>query len=131
MQERASGWMADFGEGIPYDAVLHSEEGAAAFHNRYAEEWAEVNRKAIREAGRGDEIAFLADPASTRAPVRAPCFGSVTSSSHGLRPSAPKITLAGAAASSPCLGSHHAAIRFHIFESSGLACHPTLPSPAR
>ncbi|MDQ3304124.1 MAG: alpha-glucosidase, partial [Actinomycetota bacterium] len=46
----ASGWMADFGEGLPYDAVLSSGADPKTYHNRYAEEWAEVNREAIREA---------------------------------------------------------------------------------
>ena len=59
LREGASGWMADFGEGLPYDAVLHSGESAAEYHNRYAEEWAEVNREAIREAGREDEVVFF------------------------------------------------------------------------
>jgi sulfoquinovosidase len=55
----ASGWMADFGEGLPYDAVLFSGADPKSYHNRYAEEWAEVNREAIREAGREDDIVFF------------------------------------------------------------------------
>ncbi len=55
----ASGWMADYGEGLPYDAVLFSGADPKTYHNRYAEEWAEVNREAIREAGREDEIVFF------------------------------------------------------------------------
>jgi alpha-glucosidase len=55
----ASGWMADFGEGLPYDAVLFSGADPRSYHNRYAEEWAEVNREAIREAGREDDIVFF------------------------------------------------------------------------
>src|ERR671917_2334709 len=43
-----SGWMADFGEGLPYDAVLFSGVDPRSYHNRYAEVWAEVNREAIR-----------------------------------------------------------------------------------
>ena len=54
-----SGWMADFGEGLPYDAVLSSGESAAGYHNRYAEEWARLNREAIREAGHGDAAVFF------------------------------------------------------------------------
>jgi alpha-glucosidase len=55
----ASGWMADYGEGLPYDAVLFSGADPKSYHNRYAEEWAEVNREAIREAGREDDIVFF------------------------------------------------------------------------
>src|SRR5918995_2267812 len=35
-----SGWMADFGEGLPYDAVLFSGADPRRSHDRYAEEWA-------------------------------------------------------------------------------------------
>ena len=56
---RASGWMADFGEALPFDAVLADGNDPAAWHNRYPEEWAAVNREAMMEAGReGDVIAF-------------------------------------------------------------------------
>jgi alpha-glucosidase (family GH31 glycosyl hydrolase) len=55
----ASGWMADFGEGLPYDAVLFSGADPKAYHDRYAEEWARVNREAISEAGREDDIVFF------------------------------------------------------------------------
>jgi alpha-glucosidase (family GH31 glycosyl hydrolase) len=55
----ASGWMADFGEGLPYDAVLSSGADPKTYHDRYAEEWAKVNREAIEEAGRGDDIVFF------------------------------------------------------------------------
>ncbi|CAD6232028.1 unnamed protein product [Miscanthus lutarioriparius] len=40
-----SGWMADFGEGLPLDARLHSGEDPVAAHNRYPELWASVNRE--------------------------------------------------------------------------------------
>ena len=55
----ASGWMADFGEGLPYDAALSSEADPRSYHNRYAEEWAEVNRQAVREAGREGDVVFF------------------------------------------------------------------------
>ena len=64
----ASGWMADFGEGLPYDAVLFSGADPKDYHNRYAEEWAEVNREAIREAGREDDIVFFNRSGYTRSP---------------------------------------------------------------
>ncbi len=43
----ASGWMADFGEALPYDAVLANSETGKTFHNRYPEEWARLNRELI------------------------------------------------------------------------------------
>jgi alpha-glucosidase len=70
----ASGWMADFGEGLPYDAVLFSGADPKSYHNRYAEEWAEVNREAIREAGRGEDIVFFNRSGYTRSPGESTLF---------------------------------------------------------
>jgi alpha-glucosidase (family GH31 glycosyl hydrolase) len=70
----ASGWMADFGEGLPYDAVLYSGADPRYYHNRYAEEWAEVNREAIREAGREGEVVFFNRSGYTRSPEHATLF---------------------------------------------------------
>jgi alpha-glucosidase len=64
----ASGWMADFGEALPYDAVLFSGADPKSYHNRYAEEWAEVNREAIREAGREGDIVFFTRSGYTKTP---------------------------------------------------------------
>ena len=64
----ASGWMADFGEGLPYDAVLFSGADPGTFHDRYAEEWARVNREAIQESGRGDDIVFFNRSGYTKSP---------------------------------------------------------------
>ncbi len=54
-----SGWMADFSEWLPWDAQLHSGESAEQYHNRYPVIWAKLNREAIEEAGKGDEIVFF------------------------------------------------------------------------
>jgi alpha-glucosidase len=70
----ASGWMADFGEGLPYDAVLYSGADPESYHNRYAEEWAEVNREAIREAGREDDIVFFNRSGYARSPGKSTLF---------------------------------------------------------
>ena len=43
-----SGWMADFGEGLPTDAVLHDGH-ANTFHNAYPDVWAHLNRKALED----------------------------------------------------------------------------------
>jgi alpha-glucosidase len=64
----ASGWMADFGEGLPYDAVLFSGADPKSYHDRYAEEWARVNREAIDEAGRGEDIVFFNRSGYTKSP---------------------------------------------------------------
>ena len=70
----ASGWMADFAEGLPYDAVLSSGADPKSYHNRYAEEWAELNREAIREAGRGDDVVFFNRAGYLRSPEYSTLF---------------------------------------------------------
>jgi alpha-glucosidase len=70
----ASGWMADFGEGLPYDAVLYSDADPKSYHNRYAEEWAEVNREAIREADLENDIVFFNRSGYSRSPRESTLF---------------------------------------------------------
>jgi alpha-glucosidase (family GH31 glycosyl hydrolase) len=70
----ASGWMADFGEGLPYDAVLFSGAQPKSYHHRYAEEWARVNREAISEAGRGEDIVFFNRSGYTKSPCYSTLF---------------------------------------------------------
>jgi alpha-glucosidase len=73
-QAGASGWMADFGEALPFDAVLASGEPAATWHNRYPEEWARVNREAIEEAGHGTDAVFFCRSGYTQSPGIATLF---------------------------------------------------------
>ena len=47
-----AGWMADFGEYLPTDAVLFSGEDPAEKHNRWPALWARLNREAIDESGK-------------------------------------------------------------------------------
>lgn len=69
----ASGWMADFGEALPFDAKLFSGESAASYHNRYPEEWAALNREAAIEANR-DDIVFFCRAGYSRSPGEATLF---------------------------------------------------------
>ena len=43
------GWMADFTEWLPHDAVLHSGEDAWLVHNRFPLLWQELNREVFTE----------------------------------------------------------------------------------
>ena len=54
-----SGWMADFGEYLPTDAVLFSGEDAELVHNTWPARWARLNREAVEEAGKLGEIMFF------------------------------------------------------------------------
>lgn len=51
------GWMADFGEYLPADCVLHDGD-PAELHNLWPVMWAKINREAIEEYGSGDEMFF-------------------------------------------------------------------------
>ncbi len=53
------GWMADFGEYLPVDAVLFSGEDPAELHNRWPAIWAKMNREAIEECGKLGEVFFF------------------------------------------------------------------------
>ncbi|HPH95316.1 MAG TPA: alpha-glucosidase [Anaerolineaceae bacterium] len=64
----AAGWMADFGEGLPYDAVLADGRSGAVYHNQYPVDWAAINRAAIQEAGLENEIVFFTRAGFTRSP---------------------------------------------------------------
>ncbi|MGX8692471.1 MAG: alpha-glucosidase [Clostridia bacterium] len=52
-----SGWMADFGEYLPVDCVLH-EGDPHELHNRWPVLWAKINREAIEESGVTDAMFF-------------------------------------------------------------------------
>jgi alpha-glucosidase len=71
---KASGWMADFGEALPFDGKLSGGADPAAWHNRFPEEWARVNREAIEEAGRGDDVVFFDRSGFTQSPKFATLF---------------------------------------------------------
>ena len=45
-----SGWMHDFGEYLPFDAVMASGETAEEWHNRFPEVWAQLGRNATQRA---------------------------------------------------------------------------------
>ncbi|MCS7074734.1 MAG: alpha-glucosidase, partial [Bacteroidia bacterium] len=50
IQKGLSGWMADFGEWLPYDAILHQGK-ASHFHHEYIQEWIRLQRETIHEWG--------------------------------------------------------------------------------
>jgi len=54
-----AGWMADFGEYLPVDAVLHGGRDPLLAHNEYPVLWAKANAEAIHEAGKDGEAVFF------------------------------------------------------------------------
>ncbi len=55
---KASGWMGDFGEALPFDADLYAGADPYFWHNHYPEAWAQVQREAIDETGHGNDFLF-------------------------------------------------------------------------
>ncbi len=53
-----TGWMADFGEFVSPDAVLHAGD-PMLLHNAWPVLWAEVNARAVAEAGRTGDVLFF------------------------------------------------------------------------
>ena len=60
--------MADFGEYLPFDAVLHSGEDAASYHNRYPEDWAKLTFEVLQENGRDNDVLYFMRSAWLRSP---------------------------------------------------------------
>ncbi|MDA8228317.1 MAG: alpha-glucosidase [Desulfitobacterium hafniense] len=54
-----AGWMADFGEYLPTDAVLYNGISAELMHNAWPALWARVNREAVEESGKLNEVTFF------------------------------------------------------------------------
>lgn len=53
------GWMADFAEYLPTDAVLFSGEDARLVHNLWPVLWAKLNEEAVSESGLTEDILFF------------------------------------------------------------------------
>ncbi len=68
-QAHCRGWMHDFAEALPFDAVLHSGVDAATYHNQYAVDWARMGREAIQEANLENDIVFFNRAGATRTPT--------------------------------------------------------------
>lgn len=69
---KVSGFMADFGEGLPYDAVLKAG-GGARWHNAYPVLWAQTVRDGCRRARKPDCVTFFRSGSTGSAAV-APLF---------------------------------------------------------
>lgn len=68
-----SGYMADFGEALPFDAVLSSQVPASSFHNQYPVEWAKLNQELVQEYEKShpnqDPIVFFMRSGYTKSPA--------------------------------------------------------------
>jgi alpha-glucosidase len=56
---RGAGWMHDFGEYLPFDAVLFDGSDPIEYHNKYPEDWAAVVKEALDEVEGGTDIVYF------------------------------------------------------------------------
>lgn len=74
----AKGWMADFAEGLPYDAqltadlILEPQKNPVIVHNQYPVLWAKLNREIVDETGK--DLVFFNRAAYTGSPQFATLF---------------------------------------------------------
>lgn len=64
----ASGWMADFSEALPFDAVLASGIDGSVYHNQYVEDWARINREVLQDEELEDDVVFFMRAGFTSSP---------------------------------------------------------------
>jgi alpha-glucosidase len=68
------GWMADYAEGLPYDARLFSGATGAEYHNKYPEDWARLNREVLNSLPNGNEFVFFTRSGFRRSPTYSTLF---------------------------------------------------------
>lgn len=69
-----SGWMADFGEALPFEAHLANGETGLTYHNKYPVEWAKLNAEAVSELGMEDDLVFFMRSGYTQSPKYSTLF---------------------------------------------------------
>jgi len=69
-----SGFMSDFGEYLPWDAIVASGEPASTVHNKFPSLWAQTCREAIHEAELDNEVTFFSRSASATSPTYSTLF---------------------------------------------------------
>ena len=70
----ASGWMADFGEALPFDAKLHNNAPTSYWHNHFTEAWAALNREAIMKENNSGDFVFFNRSGFTQSPGQSTLF---------------------------------------------------------
>jgi len=60
--------MHDFGEYMPFDAVLFDGSDPIMYHNKYVEEWAKCGAEAVAEVENGKDLFYFMRAATTYSP---------------------------------------------------------------
>ena len=62
------GWMADFGEALPYYSNLYSGEKGAQVHNQFPVIWSDLNKEIIEASDRADDMLYFCRSGYTQSP---------------------------------------------------------------
>jgi alpha-glucosidase len=65
----SSGWMADFGESLPLDAVLFNGSIGVDLHNQWPALWQQLNGEAIAEARATNDVIYFSRSGSLNSPT--------------------------------------------------------------
>jgi len=65
---RGAGWMHDFGEYAPFDAVYFDGSDPVIYHNKYPEDWAAVVKEALDEVVDGEDIVYFMRAGTGKSP---------------------------------------------------------------
>lgn len=71
LDQGVKGYMADFAEYLPVDCVLHDGD-PEQLHNCWPTMWAKINREALKESGKEDEVMFFTRSAYNEAQTYSP-----------------------------------------------------------
>lgn len=74
LEGRGGGWMHDFGEYLPFDAVLFDGSDPVEYHNRYPDDWAQLCKEALSEIDGGNDIVYFMRAGSGRSPKNTKLF---------------------------------------------------------
>ena len=67
-EARAMGWMHDFGEYLPFDAVLFDGSDPVTYHNQYPADWAKCVYDALSELDNGEEVLYFMRAGNGKSP---------------------------------------------------------------
>ena len=73
-EARAMGWMHDFGEYLPFDAVLFDGSDPVTYHNQYPADWAKCVYEAMSELENGDDVLYFMRAGNGKSPSKTRLF---------------------------------------------------------
>ena len=65
---RVDGWMADFGEALPYHSNLYSGEMGDKVHNQFPEIWSALNKEIVEQSDRSEDLIYFCRSGYTKSP---------------------------------------------------------------